>query len=514
VPDATVSTSYREAAAEAERVVAWLRLPAIALLALGQGLAHPNPQETAFLVALALFSAWSAGLLAWVHLRPAGERLALAATGVDIAAISVLAVLSGGAFSHARLAFFLVPVAVAFRFRPSITAAAAVLTTAAYVIQAVAHPATSQPEAGRFVATQAGFIAWVGLASALLSLLLARRTELVTRLAEERSRLLADALEAEQRERRTLAEALHDHALQNLLSARHELEEAGEASLHPALGRADQALADTVGQLREAVFELHPYVLEEAGLEAALRSIAQQAARRAALELRLELPARPALREPSPARATAVLRRPRAPEQRRPSRRRHTRDRPPRRDQRRARARRRGRRARTLPGTAGRAARRGPRRPRLAARSPRDRGREDGHHLGTGAGNPGSSPAADAVEPLVHSAAGPGCGIIRAADAARAAQHRRSTRGNPLIVKGVSLPTLSRIFASTSLARSTGDGEGRPARRPFGRCRSEVAAGMLDSTAQRGGRSSSATRPHCLIPASFHDRRENGRWQT
>jgi two-component system NarL family sensor kinase len=285
----TFPASSGEATAEAERVVAWLRLPVIGLLALGQGLEHPNPQQAAFLVALAVFSAWSTGLLAWVHLRPAGERLALAATVVDIAAISLLALLSGGAFSNARLAFFLVPVAVAFRFRPAITSAATLVTTAAYVVQASAHPAADQPEAIRFIATQAGFLAWVGVACVLLSMLLARRTELVARLAESRSRLLADALEAEQRERRGLAESLHDHALQNLLSARHEVEEAGEALSHPALSRADDALVETVTQLREAVFELHPYVLEEAGLEAALRSIAQQAAGRAGLELRLEL---------------------------------------------------------------------------------------------------------------------------------------------------------------------------------------------------------------------------------
>ena len=35
-----------------------------------------------------------------------------------------------------------------------------------------------------------------------------------------------------------------------------------------------------MAQLREAVFDLHPYVLEEAGLEAALRSFAQEAAAR------------------------------------------------------------------------------------------------------------------------------------------------------------------------------------------------------------------------------------------
>lgn len=278
-----------EAAAEAERVVAWLRLPAIALLALGQGLQHPNPQETGFLVTLAVFSAWSAGLLAWVYLRPPSERLALVATAVDIAAISVLALLSGGAFSHARLAFFLVPVAVAFRLRPAITAVAALVTTGAYVVQAVVHPATVEPQSARFIATQAGFLAWVGLACVLFSLLLARRTQLVTQLAEDRSRLLADALDAEQRERQALAESLHDQALQNLLGARHEIEEAGETLSHPALERADEALAETVVQLREAVFDLHPYVLEEAGLEAAVRSVAKQAAGRGGFDLLLDL---------------------------------------------------------------------------------------------------------------------------------------------------------------------------------------------------------------------------------
>jgi two-component system NarL family sensor kinase len=289
VASPTFPASSGEATAESERVVALLRLPAIALIALGQSLDHPNPHDTGFLVTLTIFSAWSAGLLAWVWLRPAGVRLALAATAVDIAAISTLAVLSGGAYSHARLAFFVVPVAVAFRFRPAITGAAVVVTTAAYVIQALVHPASNTPEAGRFILTQAGYLAWVGIACVFLSALLARRTELVARLAESRSRLLADALDAEQRERKALAEALHDHAIQNLLSARHELEEAGEQQPHPALVRADDALTATVGQLRDAVFDLHPYVLEEAGLEAAIRSVAQQAAGRGRFRLQLDL---------------------------------------------------------------------------------------------------------------------------------------------------------------------------------------------------------------------------------
>jgi two-component system NarL family sensor kinase len=285
----TFPASSGEAIAEAERAVAWLRLPAIGLIAMGASLDHPDPDRLGFLVTLALFSAWSVGVLAYVHLREAGERFALVATAIDIAAIGMLAVLSGGAYSHARLAFFLVPVAVAFRFRPSITALAVVVTTATYVIQAAAHPAASQPDAVRFIATQAGFLAWVGVACVMLSRLLERRTELASRLVADRARLLTDALEAEQRERKALAESLHDNAIQNLLSARHELEEAAETVTHPALARADDALVAAAGQLREAVFDLHPYVLEAAGLEAALRSIANEAAARGRLRLRLDL---------------------------------------------------------------------------------------------------------------------------------------------------------------------------------------------------------------------------------
>ena len=146
-----------------------------------------------------------------------------------------------------------------------------------------------QPEAARFILTQAGFLAWVGVACVFLSLMLARRTSLVEHLAETRSRLLSDALEAEQRERKALADSLHDHALQNLLSVRHMLEEIGEHVPDAEIARADETIAETVAQLRDAVFDLHPYVLDEAGLESALRSFAGRAAAQARLRLILDL---------------------------------------------------------------------------------------------------------------------------------------------------------------------------------------------------------------------------------
>ena len=284
------STRLAQAAAtETERLVAWLRIPAIALIAAGHGLAHPNPNNQAFLAAIVVFAAWSAAVLAYVHLREVTLAFSVGAIAFDVIAITTLAVLSGGAFSQARLAYFLIPIAVSFRFRPTLTAVAAASTVVAYVVQAVVHPAAKQPEAARFIAVHAGYLIWVGVASVLLSYVLATRTEEVAELATVRQRLLADALSAEERERQILAEQLHDHAIQNLLSVGHELEEAGDGIGHPALKRAEAVLAETVDELREAMFELHPYVLEQAGLSAAIPAIGRRAARRGGFRLHCDL---------------------------------------------------------------------------------------------------------------------------------------------------------------------------------------------------------------------------------
>lgn len=277
------------AAAETERIVGWLRLLAIALIGVGEEVAGGGPTEAGFLEAIAAYSVWGLSAVAWAYLRPVKPWFVLAGTAIDVVAITALVSLSGGAFSDARAAYFLIPIAVAFRFRPLFTAVASVVTIAAYLTQAFADSASSREGAERFIALHAGYLAWVGLAAVLLSYVLARRTQRVAELAAARQHLLADALTADARERRVLAEGLHDHAIQNLLSARHELEEATEEAPHPALWRADAALSETVKELREAVFELHPFVLEQAGLEAALRAVGQRAGRQGGFRLHLDL---------------------------------------------------------------------------------------------------------------------------------------------------------------------------------------------------------------------------------
>ena len=223
--------------------------------------------------------------LAQRELTPAAHWMAI----VDIAFAGALAYSSGGGFSQLRFAFLFPVVAVAFRGRPLVTASVAAASTVVYVLQAAPHPSGSSSGALSFVLVQAAYLAWLGFAMALLSLLLARRDAAVRMLSAQRQRLVAEALTAEERERRQLAQDLHDGAIQNLLAARHDLDVPARTAPDGPEARAHATITATVAELRGAVADLHPYLLEQAGLAAAIGQNARAAAARAGFELTLDL---------------------------------------------------------------------------------------------------------------------------------------------------------------------------------------------------------------------------------
>jgi signal transduction histidine kinase len=93
-------------------------------------------------------------------------------------------------------------------------------------------------------------------------------------LAELRGRLVTEIVAAEERERKRLAEALHDGAMQNVVTAGYDVDASMVADGDPArLRRARQAISDALRQLRFIVQELHPIVLEAAGLTVALERL-------------------------------------------------------------------------------------------------------------------------------------------------------------------------------------------------------------------------------------------------
>jgi two-component system NarL family sensor kinase len=273
---------------DAERLTALLRLIAVPLLLVGEVyVPSREPTEGRFFVVLAVFAVYALGtlVLAVREATPAAHWMAVA----DIAFAAALTYSSGGGFSQLRFAFLFPVVAVAFRARPLLTAAVAAAATIVYVAQSAPHPSRSSSGALSFVLVQAAYLAWLGFALALLSLLLSRRERAVRLLSAQRQRLVAEALTAEERERRVLAQDLHDGPIQNLLAARHDLDGPSRAAPGGPEARAHATITATVAQLRGTVADLHPYLLEQAGLTAAIGQAARAAAARGGFALELDL---------------------------------------------------------------------------------------------------------------------------------------------------------------------------------------------------------------------------------
>ena len=261
------------------RALAVIRIAAVPVVLIGERLVdHPTPASGPFNYFLAAALVYA--VLAFVasfserQIVPRGAYLVL-----DLAFICALTYTSGGAFSQLRYAFFLIPIGAAFIFPPRVTATSSAVAVLAYLAVSLPHPATHGKPELEFVLTQAVYLVWAGIAATALSRVLELREQRISELAASRGRLVAQALDAEDRERRRLAEALHDEAIQNLLAARQDLEQARHAD-DPELVRARKGVERTLEQLRGEVLELHTYALEHAGLAAALQAVADQQGRR------------------------------------------------------------------------------------------------------------------------------------------------------------------------------------------------------------------------------------------
>jgi two-component system NarL family sensor kinase len=90
----------------------------------------------------------------------------------------------------------------------------------------------------------------------------------VARLASDRSRLLSELVEAEQRERARLAESLHDGPMQRLIALRQDAAEQAGTAWDGVAEHLQQTIADT----RAIISAFHPEMVQERGFEASLRA--------------------------------------------------------------------------------------------------------------------------------------------------------------------------------------------------------------------------------------------------
>ena len=262
----------------AARISALVRLAVLPMLFLFEGLETPAaPPDLPIgepLLAVLFVYAVVAAVVAFAARRdlPAAP-FAIA----DIALVSLLVFAEGGALADIRFVLF-VPVLVAVLSGPRLTFVVGALSVAGFVAAAVASARYGAPADTRIVVVHGLDMAWRAALAVAVAVLLARRAERNRRLAESRRSLVTQALEAEARARRDLSYALHDELVQALLCAQQDLKVArrGRAEY---IDRADNALDDAVRRLRHEIFQLHPHVLETAGLQTALAAVAAQGVR-------------------------------------------------------------------------------------------------------------------------------------------------------------------------------------------------------------------------------------------
>ena len=270
-----------DAAVEPIRVWAWIRLPLIALMELRIHVGHiEHWLPLAYTVLIGLYAA---AALVWLVIVQRGSVplwSGWVSIAIDVLAVSALCVLSGGATAAFLPLFFVLPIAAAFQERPVLTAALGIGTAVGYLAVWITYSRRDDTVGlPQIVYVQLLFLLWLTVATTALCLVLSRRAARVAALLDIRRKLTSESTQADARHASALAEQIHDGPLQNVLAARLELSAARERCSDPSLDAVDTILRDTAAQLRSAVTTLHPQVLAELGLTAAVRELVGQSGR-------------------------------------------------------------------------------------------------------------------------------------------------------------------------------------------------------------------------------------------
>lgn len=278
-------------AAEPVRVAAVLRLPMIGLIVLITSVgAVQNWLPVVYDAALVVYFV-AAVLWLFIVLRATVPTwIGWLSSTIDIIAVVTLCLSSGGATAWLLPVFFLLPILIALQDRPQLTGVLGIATAAAYlgawIVYSKRDDRVGLPTV---VYVHFAFLFWFALATTALCLVLSRRTARVNTLLEIRRQLVSESMRADEISSRELAETLHDGPLQNLLAARLDLEELAERYHDPDLEAVRLAVTRTAAQLRSALTTLHPAVLAELGLAAAVQELVRQYAERDFFEIETEL---------------------------------------------------------------------------------------------------------------------------------------------------------------------------------------------------------------------------------
>ncbi|BBX76171.1 histidine kinase [Mycobacterium shinjukuense] len=255
------------------------------------------PQQIVLIVIYA-FTALCALLLAfssfrrWVGLGPLdGMRRfePFAFTAIDVVALTGFQLLSTDGI-YPLLIMTLLPVLVGLDISSRRAAVVLAFTLVGFAVAVIQDPvmvrAIGWPEAiFRFV-----LYTFLSATALVVVRIEERHTHSVAGLSALREELLAQTMTASEVLQRRISESIHDGPLQDVLAARQELVELDTAN--PGDERVERALAalhSASERLRQATFELHPAVLEQVGLGAAVEQLAAFTAKRSGIKITTDI---------------------------------------------------------------------------------------------------------------------------------------------------------------------------------------------------------------------------------
>jgi two-component system NarL family sensor kinase len=260
------------------------------LIAMLVGTARVEWLKQSVLLALYAFAAVGALILAF---SPAlqyalGTRHQFMFTIIDVAAVTGFQLLSTNGYIP-LLVMGLLPILVGLDVSWRRAALVLAFTFVAFAVALLQDPVMSDqlgwPTTG-FLLGIYGFLCCTALLSVRVE---QRHASSVAGLIAVREELLIETMTASEAERRRVSESIHDGPLQDVLVARQELEELATIATHAHVERAVACLQDASTRLREATFELHPAVLEQVGLAAAVEQLAAFTARRSGIAITTDI---------------------------------------------------------------------------------------------------------------------------------------------------------------------------------------------------------------------------------
>jgi two-component system, NarL family, sensor kinase len=249
-------------------------------------------QQQGVLIAVYAFVALCAMALAFspFHQRIALGRLEpVAFTIVDVVALTVFQLLSTGAI-YPLLIMTMLPILLGLDVSSRRAAVVLIFSMVGFAIAVLQDPEMLR-SIGLFEASFRFVLYGFLCATAYMAVRIAdRHTRSVAGLSVLREELLAQTMTAQDALQRRISETIHDGPLQDILAVRHELVEL-ETTL-PGDERVERALAGlqiASQSLRQATFELHPAVLEQVGLSAAVQQLASDTSQRSGIEIATDI---------------------------------------------------------------------------------------------------------------------------------------------------------------------------------------------------------------------------------